>query len=49
MHHRLGSLLPTEGENPKYAQVYMYDGDELVNVQLQNWRELDREVLQLHT
>jgi len=47
MHHRLGSVLPNEGENAKYAQVYMYDGEEKVNAQLQNWEELDREVLQL--
>ena len=25
--HRIGSLLPTEGEQPKFAQIYITDSD----------------------
>jgi hypothetical protein len=28
IHHRIGSLLPGEGEQPEYVQVYMYEGDD---------------------
>ncbi|MFN7609498.1 MAG: hypothetical protein ACK5QX_00965, partial [bacterium] len=26
-HHRIGSLLPPQGETPKFLQMYVYDGD----------------------
>ncbi|KAG3180198.1 hypothetical protein PC128_g15643 [Phytophthora cactorum] len=26
MHHRIGQLLPPEGANPTFAQIYVYDG-----------------------
>jgi hypothetical protein len=25
VHHRIGSLLPTDGSQPEYAQLYIYD------------------------
>jgi len=28
-YHRIGSLLPTEGQKPKFAQLYIYDIDEV--------------------
>ena len=27
LYHRIGSLLPEEGEQPKFAQIYIYDSD----------------------
>ena len=45
--HRVGSLLPEEGQRPQYAQVWMYDGDDLLNAQQENICDLDREFLQL--
>lgn len=47
IYHLLGALLPSEGQRPQYAQVYMYDGDDLVDAQMHNVAGLDREVLRL--
>jgi hypothetical protein len=27
LYHRIGSLLPAEGEQPKFAQIYIADSD----------------------
>lgn len=33
-HHRIGSLLPVEGQRPKFAQLYIYDTANEVNNRL---------------
>ncbi|OMO61834.1 DNA helicase PIF1, ATP-dependent [Corchorus capsularis] len=33
-YHLISSLLPLEGQRPKFAQMYMYDGDEEINHRL---------------
>jgi hypothetical protein len=34
--HRMGSLLPTLGEAPKFAQLYIYDTDNEINNRIQS-------------
>ena len=36
VHHRTGFLLPEEGQDPKYAQVYLYDQNEAAQVRKAN-------------
>ena len=45
--HRIGSLLPAEGESPVYAQLYIYDPADAVNFRMANaWNsQLDRTTL----
>lgn len=33
-HHRIGSLLPVEGQRPKFAQLYIYDTVNEINNRL---------------
>ena len=37
MYHRLGALVPQDNELVQYAQVYMYDGDEMIQAQQGNF------------
>ncbi|KAG2063940.1 hypothetical protein BDR04DRAFT_1163159, partial [Suillus decipiens] len=32
LHHLMGSLLPPEGVQPSYAQLYIYDSEEATNI-----------------
>ena len=47
--HKAGSLLPVEGEQPKYAQLYIYDGAEALNYRMGHIanQNLDRTVMQV--
>jgi hypothetical protein len=33
VHHRIGSLLPTDGTSPKYIQLYIYDNANEVKIE----------------
>lgn len=37
-YHRIGSLLPDEGDNPKFAQLYIYDTRNEVQNRLHHFR-----------
>ncbi|KAM3290276.1 hypothetical protein P3S67_018565 [Capsicum chacoense] len=34
-HHKIGSLLPTEGSSPRFAQLYIYDTENEVDNRIQ--------------
>ena len=36
--HRMGSLLPSESEKPKFAQLYIYDTDNEISNRQQSMR-----------
>jgi len=36
IYHQIGSLLPKEGNDPVYAQIYIYDTDEATAIRLRN-------------
>jgi hypothetical protein len=36
--HRIGSMLPPEGEPPKFAQLYIYDTENEVRNRMHNFR-----------
>ncbi|XP_045823935.1 uncharacterized protein LOC123916509 [Trifolium pratense] len=38
-YHRIGSLIPDEGERPKFAQLYIYDTENEVDNRLSHFRE----------
>jgi hypothetical protein len=44
--HRIGSLLPDSGENPKFAQIYFHDTDHETQNRLHQCSDLDSEVIQ---
>ena len=48
VYHLVGILFPGEGENAKFAQVYLYDHNEAMNLrQHNNWNEgLDKRLLE---
>lgn len=37
-YHRIGSLVPTEGDNPKFAQLYIYDTKNEVHNRMSHFR-----------
>jgi hypothetical protein len=37
-YHRIGSLIPNEGQRPKFAQLYIYDTENEVQNRLQHFR-----------
>ena len=40
VYHLVGALFPDEGENAQYAQVYLYDHNEAMNLrQSNNWND----------
>ena len=47
-HHITGSLLPAEGRQPTYAQLYIYDPENALDVRMGNAanRDLNRETMQ---
>jgi hypothetical protein len=47
MYHRLGALVPQDNERVQYAQVYIYDGDEMIQAQQGNFTGLQRDILDL--
>jgi hypothetical protein len=47
MYHRLGALVPPDNERVQYAQVYIYDGDEMIQAQQGNFGGLQRDILNL--
>lgn len=46
LHHRIGSLLPPDGVEPSYAQFYLYDPAEALEMRVGRNPDLLREVLQ---
>ena len=46
IYHRIGSLLPDEGQNPVFAQLYIYDTDHENSNRLRVMRDLNAEILQ---
>ena len=50
IYHRIGSLLPQEGAVPKYAQVYIFDTENELQIRLNNQdSNLDKEILKKYT
>ena len=48
LYHRLGALLPTENQRAQqYAQVWMYDDDDMIRVQQANFEALRRDILDI--
>lgn len=47
MYHHLGALVPPDNERVQYAQVYIYDGDEMIQAQQGNFTGLQRDILDL--
>ncbi|PKA66941.1 ATP-dependent DNA helicase PIF1 [Apostasia shenzhenica] len=39
-YHRIGSLIPSNGSEPKYAQLYVYDTEHEVNNRLKLWDDI---------
>jgi hypothetical protein len=37
-YHRIGTLMPSEGERPKFAQLYIYDTENEVQNRLSHFR-----------
>ena len=46
IYHRMGSLLPVEGQNPVFAQLYIYDTDHENSNRLSVMRNINAEILQ---
>ena len=42
IYHRIGSLLPADGEDPKFLQLYFYDSDEATDLRLKIMRGVDK-------
>ena len=47
MYHRLGALVPQDNELVQYAQVYIYDGDEMIQAQQGNFEGLRHDILNI--
>ena len=45
LHHRMGSLLPSEGETPKFAHMYIHDPQMQEECRLNSREELDPDIL----
>ena len=45
LHHCIGSLLPSEGETPKFAQMYIHDQQMQEECRLNSREELDPDIL----
>ncbi|XP_020105809.1 uncharacterized protein LOC109722257 [Ananas comosus] len=41
-HHRMGSLLPIDGERPKFAQLYIYDTENEVDNRMKAFNPVDK-------
>ncbi|KAF8448844.1 hypothetical protein L210DRAFT_3339939, partial [Boletus edulis BED1] len=50
LHHLMGALIPPDGLEPSYAQLYIYDPEEATNRRIQRNPQLDGAILlDLHT
>jgi len=47
MYYRLGALVPQDNELVQYAQVYIYDGDEMIQAQQGNFEGLRHDILNI--
>jgi len=47
MYHRIGSLLPTAGEQPKFAQLYFHDSDFELHNRMRTMDGMNAEVVQV--
>jgi hypothetical protein len=45
LYHRIGNLLPSEGQNPTYAQIYIYEPRESIEYRIHNNPDLNRTTL----
>ena len=45
VYHRIGSLLPADGEDPKFLQLYFYDSDEATDLRLKIMPKLNADIL----
>ncbi|CAI0422981.1 unnamed protein product [Linum tenue] len=44
-YHRIGSLLPAEGERPKFAQLYMFEPENEIDNRLSNFASRDSQLM----
>lgn len=49
VHHKIGSLLPSDGEDPKFLQLYFYDCDQATDLRLKIMPRLDATILKMLT
>ena len=49
VYHKIGSLLPSDAENPKFLQLYFYDNDEATNLRHKIMPKLSKEILRYLT
>jgi hypothetical protein len=47
LYHRIGSLLPPDGQDPVYAQLYLHDGNDALQRRMNNHNDLDRDVMRM--
>ena len=45
VHHKIGSLLPAEGNDPKFLQLYFYDSDQATDLRMKIMPKLDPNIL----
>ena len=45
VHHKIGSLIPSDEENPKFLQLYFYDSDEATVLRHKIMPKLDKTIL----
>ena len=45
VYHRIGSLLPADGQDPKFLQLYFYDNDEATEIRMKIMPKLDEVIL----
>lgn len=41
-HHNIGSLVPKDGKNPKFAQLYIYDTDNEIDNRIKRVKKMER-------
>ena len=46
MYHRIGSLLPEDGQQPKFAQLYIYDTEYENNNRHNFMKDMNNDILQ---
>jgi hypothetical protein len=49
MHHRLGPLLPANGEEPRFMQIYMLEPADQLRRRMEIFQNLNREIVQALT
>merc|ERR1712203_249030 len=45
VYHKIGSLLPSDSENPKFLQLYFYDDDEATNLRHKIMPKLNKDII----